>query len=47
MPDNTSLEQFSVLDVFPSVTPVWRPFVEPRNNARSQEVQREAAECAQ
>lgn len=25
--DNTSLDQFSLLDELPSTTPVWRPFV--------------------
>jgi hypothetical protein len=25
--DNVALEQFSVLDEFPSTTPEWRPFI--------------------
>lgn len=44
--ENTSLEQFSTLDDFASVTPVWRPFVQhaEREPADTQASQQQAAE---
>ncbi|MDR5775386.1 hypothetical protein P9250_13145 [Caballeronia sp. LP006] len=38
--ENTSLEQYSVLEELASVTPVWRPFVE----SRSQETEQDTSE---
>ncbi|WP_321794044.1 hypothetical protein [Caballeronia sp. J97] len=37
--DNTSLDQFSLLDELPSVTPVWHPFTQhaARSSAEVQE----------
>ncbi|SAK64915.1 hypothetical protein AWB79_03165 [Caballeronia hypogeia] len=47
--DNTSLEQFSLLDDFPSATPVWRPFVQQakRTQAVAEETKQEMEERAQ
>ncbi|BAN25600.1 hypothetical protein [Caballeronia insecticola] len=47
--ENTSLDQFSALDVFPSVTPVWRPFVQHATHepAVSHETQQGSGDCAQ
>ena len=47
--DNTTLEQYSQLDDFPSVTPVWRPFVQRAGYTSkvAQETKREQAECSQ
>ncbi|WP_248322477.1 hypothetical protein [Caballeronia sp. Sq4a] len=43
--DNTSLEQFSMLDDFAPTAPVWRPFVEPASTDGLQ-VAQECSECA-
>ncbi|KND56739.1 hypothetical protein BSCH_01050c [Candidatus Paraburkholderia schumanniana] len=46
--ENTSLDQFSALDDFASVTPVWRPFVQhaPHAPATEQESQQQNGECS-
>jgi hypothetical protein len=46
--ENNSLEQFSALDDFASVTPVWRPFVQhaERVPEDAQASQQQAAERA-
>ncbi|SAL58590.1 hypothetical protein AWB71_03197 [Caballeronia peredens] len=47
--ENTSLDQFSALDIFPSVTPVWRPFVQRAAQVPevSQETQQGSGDCSQ
>lgn len=47
--DNTTPEQYSLLDDFPSVTPVWRPFVQRTADTSriAQEAKREQAECSE
>lgn len=42
--DNTSLEQFSMLDDFAPSAPVWRPFVQPASIDGLQ-VAEERGEC--
>lgn len=38
MPDNSTLEHFSLLDELPSLTPVWRPFVQqPPNDCAAEQ----------
>ncbi|WP_250473715.1 hypothetical protein [Caballeronia sp. GAFFF1] len=37
--DNTSLEQFSMLDDFAPTAPVWRPFVQPASTDALQAAQ--------
>jgi hypothetical protein len=46
MSENTSLEQYSLLDDFAWATPVWRPFVQSAANAPAdtQESQQQNAE---
>lgn len=46
MSENASLDQFSLLDELPFVTPVWRPFVQHAAHApaRAQDAKQETAE---
>jgi hypothetical protein len=41
--DNTSLDQYSLLDELPSSTPVWHPFVE-HAHAAVQETKQDSEE---